>query len=92
MVKALFPKVILSRWDREALACRKLYSEFVRKADLIFGIGCSFTRSSFAIDIPEDKTIVHGTLDPADINKDVEVTYALVGDADLILKALVESV
>ena len=65
---------------------------FVNKADLIFGIGCSFTRSSFAINIPDGKIIVHGTVDPADINKDVEVTHALVGDADLILQALIECV
>ncbi len=66
--------------------------EFVARADVIFGIGCSFTRSSFAIDIPEGKKVVHATLDPADINKDVAVSHALVGDADLTLKALIECI
>ena len=90
--KSAFPESHPLSLGSGGIGVPKTVSEFVRKADLIFGIGCSFTRSSFAIDIPEDKTIVHGTLDPADINKDVEVTHALVGDADLILKALVECV
>ena len=42
--------------------------------------------------MPEGKSFIHATLDPADINKDVPVEHALVGDADLTLKALVESI
>jgi thiamine pyrophosphate-dependent acetolactate synthase large subunit-like protein len=34
---------------------------------------------------------VHATLDPDDINKDVAATYALVGDAALVLDALLEA-
>ena len=32
-----------------------------------------------------EKTIVHATLDPMDLNKDVEAQYALIGDAKLTL-------
>lgn len=65
---------------------------FLQKADLIFGIGCSFTRTAFGVKIPEGKRVIHATLDPADINKDVPVERALVGDAGLILDGLVEAV
>ncbi|MDP6351653.1 MAG: thiamine pyrophosphate-requiring protein [Alphaproteobacteria bacterium] len=65
---------------------------FLDDADVIFGIGCSFTISSFAVDIPEGKTIVHATLDPGDLNKNVIARHALVGDADLTLRALVAAV
>ena len=65
---------------------------FLQKADLIFGIGCSFTRTNFGLKIPAGKRVIHATLDPADINKDVPVETAMVGDAGLILDGLVEAV
>ena len=65
---------------------------FLQEADLIFGIGCSFSRTHFGVPMPEGKRILHATLDPADINKDVEVERALLGDAKLILEALAEEV
>ncbi|MBM3491458.1 MAG: thiamine pyrophosphate-requiring protein [Alphaproteobacteria bacterium] len=61
---------------------------FLDAADLILGIGCSFTETNFAIAMPKGKTIVHATLDPADLNKDVAASHALVGDAKLTLAAL----
>ena len=73
-------------------AIPKPVHHFLGKADLIFGIGCSFTRTAFGLAIPAGKRVIHATLDPADINKDVPVETALVGDAGLILDALVEAV
>jgi acetolactate synthase-1/2/3 large subunit len=65
---------------------------FLHNADVIFGIGCSFSQTHFGVDMPPGKTIIHATLDPADINKDVTAADGLVGDAGLTLKALVEAV
>ncbi|MCI0528021.1 MAG: thiamine pyrophosphate-dependent enzyme, partial [Nitrospira sp.] len=65
---------------------------FLDNADVIFGIGCSFSTTNFGVKMPKGKTIIHATLDPADINKDVASEYALIGDARLILEALVEEV
>src|SRR5437762_9215270 len=45
--------------------------EFLHAADVIFGIGCSFTSTIYGVRMPEGKTLIHSTLDPADINKDV---------------------
>ena len=45
---------------------------FLKHADLIFGIGCSFTKTNFGVDMPAGKAIIHATLDPMDLNKDVE--------------------
>ena len=73
-------------------AVPKSVHHYLQKADLIFGIGCSFTRTAFGVRIPEGKRVIHATLDPADINKDVPVESALVGDAGLILEGLVEAV
>ena len=73
-------------------AIPKPVHHYLQKTDLIFGIGCSFTRTGFGVRIPEGKRVIHATLDPADINKDVPVETALVGDAGLILEGLVEAV
>jgi len=62
--------------------------EFLHDADVIFGIGCSFAATGFGIAMPKGKTIIHATLDPSDINKDVTSAYALIGDAQLTLSAL----
>jgi thiamine pyrophosphate-dependent acetolactate synthase large subunit-like protein len=58
-------------------------------ADLIFGIGCSFTRTSFGTNMPKGTPIIHATLDPKHLNKDVPVAQPILGDAALILDALI---
>jgi thiamine pyrophosphate-dependent acetolactate synthase large subunit-like protein len=63
---------------------------FLQNADLIFGIGCSFTKTNFGVDMPPGKAIIHATLDPMDVNKDVACEQALIGDAKLILQALLD--
>jgi acetolactate synthase-1/2/3 large subunit len=65
---------------------------FLTRADLIFGIGCSFSTTNYGVAMPKGKRIVHATLDPADINKDVTAELALVGDAGLILDAVLAEV
>jgi thiamine pyrophosphate-dependent acetolactate synthase large subunit-like protein len=70
----------------------KTVHHFLRSSDVIFGIGCSFARSSFAVPMPPDKVIIHATVDAADLNKDVPVEHALIGDAELTLEALLAEV
>src|SRR3712207_8484786 len=53
-----------------------------------FGIGCSFATTNYGTTMPKGKTIVHATLDSLDLNKDVEADHAIIGDAGLILDAL----
>jgi acetolactate synthase-1/2/3 large subunit len=65
---------------------------FLQQADVIFGIGCSFTATNYGVAMPAGKTMVHATLDPADLNKDVVADHALVGDAGLTLEALIAEV
>ncbi len=62
--------------------------EFLEEADVIFGVGCSFAATGFGVAMPKGKTIIHATLDPADVNKDVASAHALIGDAKLTLTAL----
>jgi acetolactate synthase-1/2/3 large subunit len=74
------------------LAYPKQVHHFLHAADLIFGVGCSFTETSFGIPMPKDKRYIHSTLDPIDLNKDVEIELGLIGDAALTLDALIAAV
>jgi len=71
---------------------------YLHEADVIFGVGCSFTTTAYGItvpsgvSVPEGPTVIHATLDPTDIDKDVVSEYSLVGDAKLTLEALQEEV
>jgi len=65
---------------------------FLQNSDVIFGIGCSFSTTNFGVTMPAGKTIIHATLDPADINKDVVADHALLGDAKLVLRALIDEI
>jgi acetolactate synthase-1/2/3 large subunit len=71
-----------------SLACRR----FLDESDLIFGIGCSFTVTNSGVSMPRGKKVVHSTLDPADLGRELPCDYALVGDAELTLRALIEAV
>ena len=70
-------------------AVPKPVHHFVENADLIIGIGCSFTETNFGIKFPKGKTFIHATLDPNHLNKDVVSSIGLVGDAKLTLAALI---
>jgi thiamine pyrophosphate-dependent acetolactate synthase large subunit-like protein len=72
-------------------AVPKAVHYFLRAADLVFGIGCSFTETIFGIAMPKGKIVIHATLDPADLNKSVTAQHALVGDAKLTLRALIDA-
>jgi acetolactate synthase-1/2/3 large subunit len=65
---------------------------FLKESDVILGIGCSFSTTNYGVSMPAGKTIIHATLDPADLNKDVRAEHALIGDAGLTLEALVAEV
>jgi thiamine pyrophosphate-dependent acetolactate synthase large subunit-like protein len=72
-------------------AMPKTVRHFLDNADVIFGAGCSFSESSFAIKMPKGKTFVHATSDPNDLNKSVRSQVGLAGDAQLTLRALVDA-
>jgi acetolactate synthase I/II/III large subunit len=70
----------------------KAFTEFMAKADLVFAIGSSLTRTPFGPGVPPGKAIIHSTNDAGDINKEYRVDHAVVGDAALVLDALIAEV
>src|SRR4029077_3086931 len=83
--KSSFPETHPLSLGSGGVAMPRAVPKFLSEAAVILGIGCSFTESSFAVGMPKGKTIIHATLDPAHLNKDVEAKVGLVGDAGLIL-------
>src|SRR5205807_1663891 len=59
-------------------------------ADLIFAIGASLTASQFSVPLPPGKRTIHAVIDERDFNKDYPATIPLQGDAQLVLKQLLE--
>jgi acetolactate synthase-1/2/3 large subunit len=70
----------------------RMYAAQMAKADLILAIGSSLTTTSFGPSVPRGKTIIHATNDAADINKDHRCDLGLVGDAALVLEALIDEI
>jgi acetolactate synthase-1/2/3 large subunit len=64
---------------------------FLRQADVVFGIGCSFTRHGMATNIPPGKTIIHATNDARDLNKNYATDYPILGDAKLVLRQFIDA-
>jgi acetolactate synthase-1/2/3 large subunit len=67
-------------------------AHFLNKCDLLFSIGSSLFPNRFSHSVPEaeKKTIVQCTVDLLDINRSYETRHAVIGDAKLTLRALVD--
>ena len=90
--KSAFPETHPLALGSGGRSMPKAVHQFLQDADVIFGIGCSFGATNFAVSIPTGKTVIHATLDPADINKDLACDHGLIGDARLTLEALFREV
>ena len=90
--KSAFPEDHPLALGASAVSTTKAISHFLEKADVVFGIGCSFTRTSYGKTIPPGKVMIHSTNNPADVNKDYKTDYGMIGDAKLVLQGLIDEV
>lgn len=86
--KSAFPEDHPLALGSGGLAIPKPVRRFLDASDVILGVGCSFTETPFGTQLPLDKRVVHATLDPAHLGKDLPVEVGLPGDAALTLDAL----
>jgi acetolactate synthase-1/2/3 large subunit len=70
------------------LAVRGEAMHMLRAADVILGIGCSFTETNFGQRMPTGPKVIHATLDPMHLHKDQRCEVGIAGDAALTLDAL----
>jgi acetolactate synthase-1/2/3 large subunit len=90
--KSAFPETHPLSLGAGGLACPRPVRHFLDTADVVFGIGCSFTETNFATAMPKGKRFIHATLDGLDLHKDVPAEVCLLGDAGLVLDALIAAV
>jgi acetolactate synthase-1/2/3 large subunit len=69
-----------------------MVTHFLDKADLVFAIGSSCTKEFFTTPIPDGKRVIQSTVDERDINKDYSLEHAIIGDAKLVLRQLIDEV
>lgn len=70
----------------------KMVITFQNKADLVFAVGSSCTKEGFTTPIPDGKRIIQTTIDERDVNKDYAVENAIIGDAKLVLRQLIDEI
>jgi len=70
----------------------KPFADFLKKSDVIMAIGSSLTVTNFGPGVPAGKTIIHSTNDAGDINKEYCAEHAVLGDASLVIEALIAEV
>jgi acetolactate synthase-1/2/3 large subunit len=90
--KSAFPEDHPLALGTGALSGPRMVDHFLRKADLVFGVGTSFTKSVFIAPVPPGKTMVQVTIDESDVNKDYPIAQAVIGDARAVLQQLAEEV
>lgn len=64
--------------------------QYLRDADLVFAVGAGLTRHGMVTPLPPGKTVIQATNDPVDLHKSYQVDHALLGDAKLVLRQLID--
>ncbi len=90
--KSAFPENHALSVGTGAGTMTRMAREFLDKADLVFGIGCSFTTNLASVAVPQGKTLVQCTVDIKDLNKEEQLHHAVVGDAKLVIRQLIDEV
>ena len=89
--KSAFPeKHPLALGSGSGVMSRPVY-HFVSRANVIFGIGTSFTTHGMTMSVPAGKTLIHATNDPIDIDKNYSIDHPIVGDAKLVLRQFIDA-
>ncbi len=65
--------------------------QFASRADVVLAIGTSLTKHGMVMPIPGQKTIIHATNDPIDIDKNYVADYPIIGDAKLVLRQFIDA-
>ena len=90
--KSAFPENHPLSLGSGGVAMPRAVFQHVQDADVVFGVGASFTATGFGITFPtKDKVFIHNTLDAGDINKNIPTEYPLLGDTQLTLAMLYQA-
>ena len=70
----------------------KMIRHFTTNSDLTFAIGSSCTKGGFTFTIPDGKRIIQSIVDEVDLYKDYPLEHAVIGDAKLVLRQLIDEI
>ena len=70
----------------------RMVGHFLDKCDLVFGIGTSFQKTLVSTTVPKGKVMVQSTNDAKDINGEYPIDIAIIGDAKLVLRQVIDEV
>ncbi len=90
--KSAFPEDHVLSIGNGGSTATGMVNHFLRKADLVFGIGSSFYESLMGTPIPTGKVMVQCTADERDLNNEHALDCAVLGDVKLVLQQLIEEV
>jgi len=89
--KGVFPEDHPLSLGTAGAACTGTSDRFLTDADLIFGVGASFSANTYSYPLPSGKRMIQVTTDERDLNKDHPTDIGLVGDAKLVLRQLLDA-
>ena len=87
--KSSFPETHELSLGTRSSTTTDMVVHFLENSDLVFGIGCSFTRIHYGMNQFDDKVLVQITNSSDDLNKDYNINHAVLGDAKLVLNELI---
>ncbi|MEE2760163.1 MAG: thiamine pyrophosphate-dependent enzyme, partial [Pseudomonadota bacterium] len=90
--KSAFPETHPLSLGGSVVSSPQPLKDYLNGADWVFAIGSSLTTSPFNPNMPPGKLVIHATNNVDDINKDVPSEIAIIGDAKLVLQAMVDAV
>ena len=90
--KSAFPEDHPLSIGNGASTATGMVDHFLRKADLVFGIGSTFYTSLMGCPIPAGKVMVQCTVDERDMNNEYPLDYAVLGNVKLVLRQLIDEV
>jgi acetolactate synthase-1/2/3 large subunit len=89
--KSAFPEDHALALGSAGLSGTEMVDTVLRRADLILGVGTSFSLTPYTHPMPRGTRLIQVTSDPRDVGKDHTPFVALLGDAQLVLRQLCEA-
>jgi acetolactate synthase-1/2/3 large subunit len=90
--KSGFPETHPLSLGGSVVSAPRPLKDFLGAADWVFAVGSSLSTSPFNPNMPAGKSVIHATNHSDDINKDVASEIGIVGDAKLVLAAMLAEV
>ena len=90
--KSCFPEDHPLSLGAGGTSATKMVGHFLGKSDTVFGIGTSFQKTLASFTVPRGKVVIQSTDDPSDLDNEYAINHAVVGDAKLVLRGLIDEI